>query len=276
MKMFYTIEEAAKRLGKSVSDVEAMAESGQLQQFQDRGKQMFKREQVDLLAGGGGDDDAIPLAESGELEPLTLASSGTGTAMGINAGDDKESTGLNIFEVEGTDDADANAVTRITSSPGSLMDPGNEKSGSGGLLDLTKEGDDTSLGSNLLDDVYGGDTMAAQTAADVPAEGGALFESPDGGAGDAGFGGETAAAAGGVMMVPEVYDGAGSGWVGGAALGMLVACLLAVFVVVLSITSPAGNPLINTIGGLFLPVIGGVAVLAALFAGIGFFLGKKS
>ena len=74
MKMFYTIEEAAKRLGKSVSDVEAMAESGQLQQFQDRGKQMFKREQVDLIAGGGGDDDAIPLAESGELEPLTLAS----------------------------------------------------------------------------------------------------------------------------------------------------------------------------------------------------------
>jgi len=66
-KMFYSLEEAAAKLGKSEAQVRGMAESGQLQEFRDRDRLMFKVEQVDLIAG---DDGVIPLAESGELEPL--------------------------------------------------------------------------------------------------------------------------------------------------------------------------------------------------------------
>ena len=49
-KMFYTLEEAASKLGKSVDDVKTMAEKGQLQEFRDRDRLMFKVDQVDLLA----------------------------------------------------------------------------------------------------------------------------------------------------------------------------------------------------------------------------------
>ena len=87
-KMFYSIEEAAQKLGKSVDAVKEMVSKGQLQEFRDRDRLMFKREQVDLLAG-----------DSGELEPLTLASSGSAPGLA----ESKESTGISIFEAETTD-----------------------------------------------------------------------------------------------------------------------------------------------------------------------------
>ena len=50
-KMFYTLEEAAQTLGVSADQIKQMAEQGKLQQFRDRDKLMFKREQVDQLHG---------------------------------------------------------------------------------------------------------------------------------------------------------------------------------------------------------------------------------
>ncbi len=263
--MFYSIEEAAERLGRSVDQVREMSAKGQLQEFRDRDRLMFKREQVDLLAGGGEDPDSIPLAESGELEPISLASSGTG--MGIAK--DKDSTGISIFDAEGTDEADANAVTRVTNSPGSFVDPG-EKSGSGGLLDLTREGDDTSLGANLLEDVYGSDTIAQQTAAEPAMGGGELFESSPGG-----DGGESMSAGAPVMVAAEPYDGLWSGIGGGLAIAMIVALGIAAFTVIIGFTSTAGG-FVSTLGDSFMilvGIMGGVLVLATL---AGFFLGKRS
>src|SRR5688572_16608231 len=101
-KMFYSIEEAAEKLGKDQDAVREMAAKGQLQEFRDRDRLMFKREQVDLLAGGA-EEDVIPLAESGELEPLSLASSGTGFGAADNV---KEQTGISIFETEATEESD--------------------------------------------------------------------------------------------------------------------------------------------------------------------------
>jgi excisionase family DNA binding protein len=49
-KMFYTLDEAAKRLGKSEDQVKQMVASGQLQDFRDRDRIMLKIEQVDDLA----------------------------------------------------------------------------------------------------------------------------------------------------------------------------------------------------------------------------------
>src|SRR5215831_9039933 len=205
-KMFYSIEEAAAKLGKSVDAVRDMASKGQLQEFRDREKLMFKREQVDLLSGGHEEGDVIPLAgDSGELEPLTLASSGSAPGLA----ESKESTGISIFEAEGTEEADPSAVTRVSQTPGQLVDPGDKSaSGSGGLLDLTREADDTSLGADLLGDVYGSETMAQQTAAEpaVNEPAGALFESPGSAADIA----EPATAAAGMMVVAEPYDGVSS------------------------------------------------------------------
>jgi excisionase family DNA binding protein len=278
-KIFYTLEEAAQRLGKSVEQVREMAKNGQLQEFRDRDKLMFKREQVDLISGGGGDDDMIPLADSGELEPIGLSSSASGTGIPLVSRDEKDSTGISIFETEDTDDSDPSAVTRVSNSPSSLVDPGEDvsgKSGSGGLLDLTREGDDTSLGPSLLDDVYGSETIAQQTSVE-PAQGGdggGLFEEST-----SGGGGELAAAGagGGVMMVAvEAYDGAGSGLIGGLAIGIIVSTLIAVFTVIVGLTTTHGGGLLSSIGDNFMILLGvmlGVTVLGGI---IGLVLGKRS
>jgi excisionase family DNA binding protein len=278
-KIFYTLEEAAQRLGKSVEQVREMAKNGQLQEFRDRDKLMFKREQVDLMSGGGGDDDMIPLADSGEMEPIGLASSGSATGIPLVPRDEKDSTGISIFEADETDDSDPSAVTRVSNAPSALVDPGEDpsgKSGSGGLLDLTREGDDTSLGPSLLEDVYGSETVAQQTAvAAAEGDSGGLFEESTGGGG-----GELAAAgagAGGVMMVAgEAYDGAGSGLVGGLAIGVIVSTLLAAFTVIVGLTSTHGGGLISTIGDNFMILLGVMAGITLIAGILGLVLGKRS
>ena len=168
-KMFYTLEEAADKLNKSTEEVEQLASSGQLQEFRDRDRLMFKVEQVELLASG---DDAVDLVD--DLEPISLASSGSGTGIGL--ADSREGTGISIFDAEDTEQADPSAQTVMSETSGATapdfpaMDPA--ASGSG-LLDLTRESDDTSLGADLLQDVYGdsGDTGVGDGDA------GELFES---------------------------------------------------------------------------------------------------
>src|SRR5262245_31752838 len=84
-KLFYTLDEAAARLKKSPDDIRAMVSSGQLQEFRDRDKLMFKVDQVNLLAAGGEDEGGvIPLAESGELNTISLASD-SGTGMNLES-----------------------------------------------------------------------------------------------------------------------------------------------------------------------------------------------
>ncbi len=269
-KLFYSLEEAAERLGKSTDQVREMAASGQLQEFRDRDRLMFKREQVDIIAGVGPEESGmIPLAE--DSESITLASSGTGSAIGLAGDAAKEQTGISIFDAESTDDADPSAVTRVTNAPGvGLMDPG--KSGTGGMLDLTRESEDTGLGAGLLQDVYGGETVAQQTAAE-PAMGageGPLFEAPTSG------GYEMAASAPVAMIAAEPYDGAGSGLVGGLAIGVTISAALAAFVVISGITSTAGGGLVAAMAGLFMPLIGIMAGVTLVTAVLGWVLGRKS
>lgn len=295
-KLFYTLEEAAQRLGKPEDHVRQLAASGQLEQFRDRDRLMFKKQQVDLLAGG--EEEGIHLADSGELEPLGLAASGSAT--GINLTDSaaggstgpegssvglkdasKEGTGITLADSEATDDADANAVTRVTTTPGALVDPGDEKSasGSGGLLDLTREADDTSLGAGLLEDVYGAETVASQTATEEgerpPAaeEASSLFENPAAAAGADSF---DAAGAPVVVVATEVYDGAGSGLVGGLALGSILALGVAAFALIMAMTSTTTGGLLTTLGDNFMPVLGAAAGITLILAIVGWLIGKKS
>lgn len=278
-KMFYTTDEAALKLGKTEAQLKEMVARGELQEFRDRDRLMFKVEQVDLIAGG---DDFIPLAESGEHDAIGLASSGTN--LGAGGKDAKEGTGIALFDPDATEEGDANAVTRVTNSPlSSFKDPGSSGSGSrAGLMDMTKEADDTSLGAGLLEDVYGGETMS-QTAADVPSGGGfggdvgggGLFETP---------GGEVAEPAGAgmamAMAFAEPYDGPGSGWVGGLALGSALVTGLAVFAAIVGLAGGTGtgmlSNLVGTLGENIFAILGASAGVCVVFAGIGFMLGKKS
>lgn len=270
-KMFYTLEEAAAKLGKTPDEIRALASSGQLPEFRDRDRLMFKVEHVDLLAGGKEDDDIIPLADSGELEPISLASSGS--ASGIALDNPKEQTGISIFDADATEEADPSAQTQVTAPAGKLEDPGRSGSGSG-LLDMTRDVDDTSLGANLLDDVYG--ENAAQQTTEEPAqsegtgESAALFETTG-----AAEGTEASAAPAAIMVAPEIYDGAGSGFAGGLAIGAVASLLVAAFAIVLGMTETGGK-LLNTLGDNLWAFVGGLAGLTLVGAVVGWLIGKKS
>ncbi|MFG0286214.1 MAG: hypothetical protein ACF8R7_17505 [Phycisphaerales bacterium JB039] len=216
-KLFYSLEEAADRLGKSEQEVKQMAESGQLQEFRDRDRLMFKVEQVNLLAGDHANEDTgtIPLADSGGLEGISLAESGSG----IHMDSPKEQTGISIFDTEETEEADPAAATMVTSeTPQFTGDP--TASGSG-LLDMTREADDTSLGADLLEDIYSGDTggeTVGESAVGAGDAGGALFEET----------GEAADAAGPVTIITaETIDSGWSGIAAGASVGVLLIVALA-------------------------------------------------
>ncbi|MCZ7634289.1 MAG: hypothetical protein M5U20_12525 [Phycisphaerales bacterium] len=256
-KMFYSLEEAAAKLGKSEAEVKQMAASGQLQEFRDRDRLVFKREQVDLLAGG---DDAIPLAD--ELEPISLTSSGSGSSLGVE--NPKEQTGISIFDADEAEEADPSAQTQITDTAlgaGFEIDAG--ASGSG-LLDLTRESDDTSLGADLLEDVLGGQETAAASA--VGGEPSALFEST-------GAEAESAPAAA-PIFVAEVIDGPGSGLVGGLALGVVATCAFALAVVLFAMTGASAG-LLSAVGNnhwMWVGVCAGVTLVAGV---VGLVVGKK-
>jgi hypothetical protein len=286
-KMFYSLEEAAEKLGKSTDEVRGLVENGQLQEFRDRDRLMFKREQVDLLAGDSvrGGSGGIPLADSKggsglslSLEdsgPIGLAPEPRGGKSGsgeIAIDSPKERSGITIFDTESTDESDANAVTRITDAT-SAPELNLESVGSGsGLLDLTREGDDTSLGADLLEDVYkgdeegGGDTQGAS----------GLFE-PTTAASDVSGGAAAAAAGLGMGLVAaEPYDGGGSGLAGGAALAGILVCAFALVAVIIGLTTSTANPLAGLVAGNGIMWLGIGAAVVVLFTVVGWVIGKKN
>ena len=271
-KMFYTLEEAAEKLGKSPGDVQAMATSGELQEFRDGDKLVFKRDQIDLLTGGGDDaeDSMIPLVDSAELEPISLSSSGSGT--GLDADALKDQTGISIFDADELDESDAAAQTQITG--GLEPDPefmAMDSAGSGsGLLELTREADDTSLGADLLDDVYSESGGSSEVGGTMPAGADAnLFET------GAETGADLTPAPVIAAAIATAYDAKGSAWVGTMSVFMILTLALVATVSVLAIISQSGsNPvggLIEQFGDKWTMIAGaaaGLVIIPALVAGL--------
>lgn len=365
-KMFYSLDEAASRLGKTASAVRAMIESGELQEFRSGDELVVKREQIDLLVGDDGNDEsvhseilgsgessmmsqlnddslgviglsdsvvdddapiigddpddslvigledsaagAIPTDDSvagGSIglsesvadninldggtnvgsstgEPLTgdgsgiisLASeSGSHAAIDFDVPesiDNKDQTGISIFDdsLEDGDDAAATIVTDATEADLSTPDFDAGASGSG-LLDLTREGDDTSLGVDLLDDGSGASGAGLSGVGEISEEG-ALFETPD--AADTDIAQTVPMAA-----FQEAYDGGGSGLVGGLALGVVLSMLFTGAITVLWLMGGSGAQLFEQFGAI--PWFGPAAAIAALtllVTIIAWVLGRKS
>ena len=191
-KMFYTLEEVCDKLGKSQNEVKEMARSGQIQEFRDRDKLMFKVDQIDLLVGGDEDSGEVhlDLEDTSSGSGLNLRDDSTGgSAIGLM--DSREGTGMDSRE--GTGISRLRHRSRRQSEFDSGMGSGGfeegavgdtqlgesvdddlslEAVGSGsGLLDLTRESDDTSLGAELLEEVYSGDDNI-----EIPANASGLFE----------------------------------------------------------------------------------------------------
>jgi len=80
-KLFYTLEEAATKLGKSPDQVNALVEEGKLREFRDHDdKLMFKVDEVELLSEGSGVELELDLPPaSDDSFELDLADSGAGS-----------------------------------------------------------------------------------------------------------------------------------------------------------------------------------------------------
>jgi hypothetical protein len=280
-KMFYSLEEAAQRLGKSTDDVREMASRNEITEFRDGERLIFKVDQIDLLAGdedeaGAGDTSGsmIPLVDSAEESALGLvdSSAGSGTGFGAGAtedlesGDDAGGTGISVFDADELEEADPSAVTQVTDEPLDAVSLESFGSGSG-LMDLTRESDDTSLGAEgLLDELYG-----------EPEEGGEPIEESDlfEGAASAGTLIEESAPAAGAVVVESV-DPKASGLIGGLSAGALIACALGLAVVLMGIIGASPEVITGIVKGNILMVMGALLVVTLLGGGIGFLLGSRS
>ncbi len=271
-KMFYTLEEACEKLGKSEDEVRELASSGQLQEFRDRDRLMFKVEQVDLLSGGGeddGDDFNLELEDTSGGSALEL--SGTGIPMTDTGG-----TGVSIFETEhGDEDAAQKDEPAAMSGTGQDLSADSygddlqlEAVGSGsGLLDLTRESDDTSLGAELLEEVYSGEDQI-----EIPANASGLFDAAPGDVAE-----EVAAPAGvaAVPVVVEAYDGSGSGLGVGMMIGAVAALVCLALIVVVALTG--GTPQLAMLIADNLMMYAGILLGATVvFGALGFVIGRAS
>lgn len=271
-KMFYTLEEAASKLGVAPDQVRQMASSGQIQEFRDRDKLVFKVEQINMLVSGGEEEDSIPLADSGagiSLADDAKSSSGSGSA--VSDASTKDKSGISIFEGE-DGDTDASAQTQITASVGGMpMNMGDPGASGSGLLDVTRSADDTSLNAGLLEDVYQGGGQGSGDAS-TDQGGGGLFESTgvpsDVGAAMAGAGGMA-------MIAAEPYDATWSGIGGGLALALVLILGAGMAVMVMAISGVSGFALTTFLAGNIWMSVGIFAGLIVLGAGVGFVLGRK-
>ncbi len=267
-KMFYTMEEAAQRLSTSEQGIKELVSSGDLTEYRDSGKNLvFKVDQVDRLLNKDeirlADDSAIGLApdDSGPA-------AGGGGAGRIPAEEGtKERSGISIFD-EADEQADPLAATQITAAQGA--DATVEAMGSGsGLMEMTREGDDTSLGADLLAGVYEGEQSGGETAGTS-----GLFE-PAGAASDVSAG--AMLAGGPVLIAVEPFDPTWSGIGGGLALGMVIVMGIALVVASTAILNAGAGALAGQLlgfGGL-LGLVGALVGVIAVIAVIGFLLGRR-
>lgn len=314
-KMFYSIEEAAQRLNVDEQKVKEMADSGQLQPFRDRDKLMFKRDQVDAMATGGAGDSGGPvdLADTGggtamggsSIGPISLADSGESDAIDLNAdtragqttagaggtrgGTGGGASGMNVFDAGEVDAADPMAQTQVT-QPVQDEDLALESVGSGsGLLDLTRESDDTSLGAELLDEIYpGGDASDSKMGSAVGSSG--VFESalgmetgqsaPSGLTHLEGTAAPVATEPGPAIATAtysaESVDPAWSGASAGMLMAALVALILGLIVMASAIAGVSGGVAATLASFNPLVILVALLVLAAILGGIGFVVGKAA
>jgi hypothetical protein len=300
-KMFYTAEEAAEKLGKSVEEVMEMASSGEIQSFKQDDQDMFRVEQIDMLSE---DDDLgdidIALDDSAVGDPLGLSGSAAAIDFASDSSDQSANAGLDLSGEIGLEDSAAPADSFLGGSAlggsalgGSALGgssisafdsaagaPGDdlldddlslETVGSGsGLLDLTRESDDTSLGAELIEEVYSSDDSGA------PASASGLFEAV-GGDGGSGLD-DIAAPVGGMAAVPVVVEAYEGGWSGlGVGMGIVAVAALSLVALMAFVTGNGTLPAIAEMMTSNLTVwAGGLVGGLIIFGLLGFFIGKAS
>ena len=263
-KMYYSEEETAEKLSVGADELAGLAREGKLQQYKDGSRIVYRADQVDGLLGGPRLDDtgeielapsdttagdAVSLAEAERIPSEPGKEDTVITAEGISIFDDED------LEIEA---ADPMAKTQIAPSLEDQISLEGVGSGSG-LLDLTRESDDTSLGAEVLDHI----DMESGVSAALEAEAG-----PEPYAAAAG---EAAAMEAPVYV--EAID-AGAGLFGGLIVGAAIIGLM-LAVVAISTMFDLSFSVVKTMNSQ-MPIVIGAAVGVMIAAGvIGFAMGKS-
>ena len=251
-KMFYTLQEASEKLGVGEDQVKQLASDGKLQQFRDGNRLMFKRDQVESISSleAGQEPEVsledpsgdIPQAGSGDTDQIDLTDESL-------TGDSAHASGISVFEAGEIEEADTAAQTQVTKSADDQEQISLESVGSGsGLLDLTRESDDTSLGAELLDEIYPGSegSDAKMDALTGSGTGVSALDSGlalDGGTGVAMEGIEGAGPAAAPAMAAVSYEDAVDGAGNGLSVGLLLAAtVLLVIGLIVGISAIGGVP----------------------------------
>jgi excisionase family DNA binding protein len=299
-KMFYTAEEASQKLGISADQLKEMVSQNKLREFRDGARVMFKVDQVDKIASDKGKSSAgtaagIGLSDSGialsgdshASDVISLADTGTQVP---SAKDDTVVTGLadtgtspgkQVFESGEIKSSDTGAQTRIQSAIDDQLSLEGVGSGSG-LLDLTRESDDTSLGAELLDEIYPGAGDSKPGDSGIASASGIFEQSTAGGSESSGpsglehMAGTTTTSAPATEYVEAVDPAAGA--FGGLAFASVV-ILLATSVIGMCLFAGFSPGWVEwiTSGGSSLAIFAvALLVLSFIFAGIGFFTGRTA
>ena len=280
-KMYYTEQEAADLLGVSVEGLAQFVRDQRLQVFKDGDRNMYKGDEVETLANGsgGGEVELVPAEDAslGAADPMarTVMDSpeSAGDAVTLSDADEvgptggKEDTvitaeGISIFDEEDLEieTADPMAKTQIAPSLEDQIALDGVGSGSG-LLDLTQESDDTSLGAELLDHIDIEETTEP-VAFDRPDQPGAALQP---------VATEVVIDSDSVTEVPDATSGLFAGMlVGCAAVAMLVGA-----VAIAGITDVVPKYIETLNENLTMVMVVGIA-FALVAGGLGLMLGKAT
>ncbi len=244
-KMYYSEAETIEKLKISAAELAKFVRDDKLRVFQDGPRKMFKVADVDALAPA--DEVKLTAADSSadsiRLDDAVQAPTKEDTvitAEGISIFDDEE------LEIEA---ADPMAKTQISQS---VEEQDGVGSGSG-LLDLTRESDDTSLGAEVLDHI---DVEAVSSEA-----GQAESSSP------------VAAVAAPEPVYVEAMD-ASSGLFGGLIVGASLVALLMGAAAVAAIEGTVPGYLAEMKSSIPLVLVGAV-VVTAIAGAVGLMVGKS-
>jgi hypothetical protein len=264
-KMYYSEQEACEKLKVDHAGLMKLARDGRLRAYADGANKMFKVSEVDPLSGTrSGESDIqlapVDLSATGEAIDLSKVEADRGPA---GKGDTViTSEGISIFDDEELEIAPADPMAKTQIAPSLEEQIGLEGVSSGsGLLDLTRESDDTSLGAEVLDhiDMESGEVAApsvesvAESIETPPEEAPMVIEVPAG---------------------PEQIDPAAAPFVGLAAAGAVLMLLLAVVAVpLLTGKAPA---YVQTMKANLLIVLACAVVVAVAGGVVGALLGKSA
>jgi hypothetical protein len=280
-EMFYSLEQVMEKLGKSDDEVKVLVQQGKLREFRDGDKVLFKIDQVDAYA-----DELNVISEESaiELSPLETGELSLGldsTADEVEAISDSDtrvdSQGISILgetdtEYQLTDDtkAETHEIPAGDKELGRIEDDVSLDSfGSGsGLLDLSLQADDTSLGADILDDIYPGNGAdvagGAEGALDVAAEAEQMFaEAPESGPKEEEILTEE-------EITLPIQPLAAPAEPAGNAFGILLVLPLLVIIyttIVVTASAKGVRPMIVTsVQGIIWWVLGGVTILAIIMS----------